>query len=328
MLHVLLGPACNNNCLFCMEDDQRGRARHRRQQSPEDIEALMREYRERDEVLFTSAEPTLSPQLPRLIGYAKAQGYRIIGLITNGRRLVYPAYLAQLLDAGLNRLTISIHGHNAQLHDSLTRTPGSFAQTLAALELVGSIKRGRNVRLHTSTVVNRRNLPHLEAMIGAFAGHGADVSILNVMMPRGRGLRHLSALMPRYHEVVQACRQAYARLGPAPVRVQDVPRCLRALIPVPWQGELEAFEQYEPAGSQGMEDGWPGMAQSALEATGERGHSISNRFYLTDRGRKEARMRVHGPPCERCEDRGQCSGVWIPYVQRFGWQEFEQAKAK
>lgn len=255
MLHVLTGPACNNNCLFCMEADRLGRDAAVRAQTPEHVRSMIASYPDDDEILFTSGEPTLNAELPCYIAWAKAKGFRVIGLITNGRRLAYPAFLASLLRAGLNRITISMHGHTAALHDGLTRTPGSFAQTHAALQNLQRAKKLHPIRVHTSTVLNRRNLPHVEQIVAYLAEGPADQIVFNVMMPKGRGALHFRQLMPRYAEVTQRLLELHGRLDDriaARLRVVDMPPCIQQLLPASLRGELESFDQFEKLGSTGL----------------------------------------------------------------------------
>ena len=89
MLHVLVGAQCNNNCLFCMEADRDRRAQRIAAQSVDDLRRMIDEYPRPNEVLFTSGEPTLDPELPTYIRWAKQRGFGVIGLVTNGRRLAY-----------------------------------------------------------------------------------------------------------------------------------------------------------------------------------------------------------------------------------------------
>lgn len=56
-------------------------------------------------VVFTGGEPTLRDDLPELIAHAEKNG-QVTGLLTDGRRLADPAYLAGLLNAGLDHLMI------------------------------------------------------------------------------------------------------------------------------------------------------------------------------------------------------------------------------
>ncbi|MBM4372391.1 MAG: radical SAM protein, partial [Deltaproteobacteria bacterium] len=133
MLHVLTGADCNNSCIFCMEADRAARRRAVLAQTPADLRAAIRGYPARDHVLFTSGEPTLNDALPDLVGEAAAAGFHTVALITNGRRLAYTAYTELLLRRGLNRVTVSIHGPDAVVHDGLTGVRGSFDQTLRGL---------------------------------------------------------------------------------------------------------------------------------------------------------------------------------------------------
>lgn len=55
--------------------------------------------------VFTGGEPTLRPDLVELVTYAEKLGM-VTGLMTDGLRLAEPAYLHQLLQAGLDHLTI------------------------------------------------------------------------------------------------------------------------------------------------------------------------------------------------------------------------------
>ncbi len=58
-------------------------------------------------VVFTGGEPTLRTDLPDLIAHAEALG-QITGLNTNGRRLSDPAFVDQLVGAGLDHVQITI----------------------------------------------------------------------------------------------------------------------------------------------------------------------------------------------------------------------------
>jgi len=255
VLHVLVGQTCNNNCLFCMEADRDGRERHARRQSPGDVRRMIASYPDREQILFTSGEPTLCPRLLDYVGWARDAGFARIGVITNGRRLAYRHYAERLVDAGVNRITISVHGHTSKLHDGLTRTPGSYRQTRAGLANCAEIKRRRDLQVHTSTVVTRRNLAHLRAIHAMLRTFRADEIVFNVMMAKGRGAKHLDALMPRYRDVVAAVIDLCATLDEEAVRrthVVDLPPCVTRKLPPGIGGELEEFDQYEPTGSTGV----------------------------------------------------------------------------
>jgi len=127
-LHVKVSKDCNNNCLFCLDDRSR-----RTDATTDEVQRLLDEHRQLGDMLFTCGEPTIHQDLPLFVQMARTEGYKSIGLVTNGRRLAYPDYLESLLIFGLNEITVSIHGCTPGMHDAVTRTRGSFGQTTRGL---------------------------------------------------------------------------------------------------------------------------------------------------------------------------------------------------
>lgn len=239
-----------------MEADREGRALHITSQSRDDVRAMIFAYPGTDEILFTSGEPTLSPNLLEYVGWAKTKGFSVIGLISNGRRFAYRGFVDQLVAAGLNHVTVSIHGHCAELHDGLTRAPGSFAQTQAGLVHLTALRKSHALCVQTSTVVTRRNLPHVQDILALLQELRVDSVVFNIMMAKGRGAKHIRTLMPRYDDVIDAfakLSEGRAEEDLRKLRVVDVPRCIAARLPPGMQGESEEFDQYELIGSTGID---------------------------------------------------------------------------
>ena len=335
MLHVLVGAQCNNNCLFCMEADRDRRAQRIAAQSVDDLRRMIDEYPRPNEVLFTSGEPTLDPELPTYIRWAKQRGFGVIGLVTNGRRLAYRGYARELLDAGVNRVTVSIHGHTAALHDGQTRAPGSFEQSLAGLREVVRLSRSYHVRVLTSTVVNRRTLPHLAEIHCLLAARGTEVTVFNVMMGKGRGAAQAQRLLVAYPDVVRAAHELCKELPESrqrTIRIEDVPPCFSVQLPAAVRGEPEEYQQFEEAGSTGLAElgldgdrtpainsallGDPFPAAQRVDLAGD------DPYYLTCRTFKDRVLRVKGEVCESCASEAACTGVWEPYVRCHGWEGF------
>ena len=128
-VHILTGAVCNNNCIFCMEEDRDERYVTNSATDDGVVRWILDQNRGCEEVCFTSGEPTTNPRLPLWTNWAKQAGVNRVSVMTNGRALSYDQYAKKLAAAGMNRFYVSIHGHNAKLHEGLTRTPGSFDQT-------------------------------------------------------------------------------------------------------------------------------------------------------------------------------------------------------
>src|SRR5579859_5520662 len=91
-VHVSIGAVCNNNCIFCMEEDREGRRINNGAMTPERVRLILEEHRGAEEVCFTSGEPTTRTELPQFAGWAKELGFRRISVMTNGRRLSHLPY--------------------------------------------------------------------------------------------------------------------------------------------------------------------------------------------------------------------------------------------
>jgi len=100
----------------------------------------------------------------------------------------------------------------------------------------------------------------------------------------------------------------------------DAPACVTEGLPWEVRGLVEAYQQYEPLGSSGSPHAEaPAREGSALrEALAE----ASQEYYLAQRGEKDGYVRLRRPQCGQCRFNALCPGVWSPYVERFGWEEF------
>lgn len=152
---IVTGLKCNIGCIFCyyrdsLESGNRGFDRIRKDLLYARNHGIL-------EVDFSGGEPTIHPDLPRLISEAKRIGIERVCIITNGWRLADRGYLKALKEAGLDEILFSLHGSSQRIHDRLTDTPGSFSRIIRALEY--SKEEGLDIR--TNTVVNRLNLEDL-----------------------------------------------------------------------------------------------------------------------------------------------------------------------
>ncbi len=274
-VHILTGTVCNNNCIFCMEEDREGRK-------------------------VTNAATT-------------DESVRWISMMTNGRALSHEPYTRALLAAGLNRLYVSIHGHTQKLHEGLTRTPDSFAQTLAGIDVAARYKRFGLV-LHTSTVVTRRNLPHLADIYALLRAHGVDQVVFNVMQANGRANTYFDQLFPRYTEIAAAAEAFLQSQRERPVQAYfvDIPLCTTTRLPDHNRGYVEDYTHFEPPNP-----GHDIVADLESRRAGEHGELVQiRRADLDDSARRKR------PACASCRHDRVCEGVWGNDLRRHGWDEF------
>ena len=314
-VHILTGAVCNNNCIFCMEEDREGRKVLNSQTDDALVEWILANNPDCEEVCFTSGEPTLNPALPRWVKKAREAGVKRISIMTNGRALSIARYAAGLVKVGINRFYVSIHGHTAKLHESLVRTPDAFDQTVAGIRNIAALKR-YGIELHTSTVITKRNLPHMADIYRFLRELGVDQVVFNVMQANGRANTHFERIFPRYSDIAAEAKRFLDAQSSREERVMaflvDIPLCTTTALPDFNRGYVEAYKHYEPDdGTRGGHD----ARLAALEVDGDGELKAVRRSDLDDD------MRTKRDECRRCRYDSVCEGVWVNYLRRFGWDE-------
>src|SRR5689334_10451648 len=153
---------CNLKCTHCMiegtmdwlEPESLGRLK-------QVIAHNLRERRWKG-LILTGAEITLRRDLPELARLARHNGFDHVRIQTHGMRLADAAYCRELVEAGVNEFFVSVTASDADSHDAITGTPGSFARTLHGLE---NLEAFPGVAAITNTVVTRRSYQHLPGLV-------------------------------------------------------------------------------------------------------------------------------------------------------------------
>lgn len=295
-LDLKLSYACNNNCIHCVIADQRERAK-----------SLGKDYLTTNEVLtellearksgfrvvtFTGGEPTLRRDLPLLVRFARSLGLEV-GLQTNARVLALESYREALCGLGV-RFVVAIHGAEAAVHDSITRTPGSFGQTLGAMRALTD----RGEKVTGKIVISRVNMAQLPAIAALLLE--SNVMRANFTFPHGLGnaARNYESVVPRLSEVMPYLREALIILEAegGSVVTEAIPLCVLGPL------ARVASENYY------------------------RERVVSEVRQLDQGPRNWSRDRIvegkaKGVACARCPLTTQCEGVWKEYIEYYGAHE-------
>jgi radical SAM protein with 4Fe4S-binding SPASM domain len=148
-------------------------------------------------VTLSGGEPLLRADFRDILAFCHRRGLGSI-LITNGG-LLDADTLAFCLDHGVTMFELTLLGADAETHDRLTRTPGSWERALAAM-----------TRLYKADatwcgvfVATRENVAQTRRTLEMVVALGATVVMFNRFNPGGEGVRHLY-LMPTVEEVRDA----------------------------------------------------------------------------------------------------------------------------
>ena len=126
--HFIVGSSCNNGCRGCLWTRRLGLLPVARVPPPAEVRGRS--------VRLAGREPTLRKDLAEVVGALRTAGATGIEIETNGRMLGYPRYLQSLRDAGVTRIVVKLFGCNEAVWDAHTRVPGSYEQTLRAIDLI------------------------------------------------------------------------------------------------------------------------------------------------------------------------------------------------
>lgn len=154
--YIQVNRHCNNACHFCSNPSNGQNISYDQWRTIID-DFIERKY---GGIIFTGGEPTLSPDLPRWITYAKERWIHS-RVISNGMMCSNLPYMKKLSDAGLELIHFSVYSYNPKIHDFLTATPGSWKKLMLSIRNALSLW----VRVQINMVINHYNQTHLDATI-------------------------------------------------------------------------------------------------------------------------------------------------------------------
>lgn len=173
---------CNLSCRFCYANCGCRSAPDSDEMSTKEAERILKKIRcdaQVPSVSFTGGEPTLRPDLVRLVEEARNIGLRI-NLITNGT-LITEKLAGDLAAAGLTSAQVSIEGPDPERHDALTGVTGSFHKTWRGIEAL----RAAGITTQTNTTLNGVNKDSAAEIVELLASRGMPRFAMNMLMPCG-----------------------------------------------------------------------------------------------------------------------------------------------
>lgn len=174
---VRLTNLCNNKCVFCLDSAVHDGT----YVDPQGVRALIAQGREggATRLILSGGEPTIHPEFVDFVALGHRLGYRRVQTVTNGRMFAYPEFLRRAVNAGLQEITFSVHGHNAKVHDALVGVPGAYVQIIAGIR--NALADGRVV-VNVDVCLNRANVPHLRELLDGLVALGVrEIDLLHII---------------------------------------------------------------------------------------------------------------------------------------------------
>lgn len=289
---IKIGFNCNNNCVFCVQGKKRERLKFK---TKDEVEKSLKESckQGKDEVVFTGGEPSLHPDFLDFIALAKKIGFKEIQIQTNGRMFAYNDFCLKTVQAGSTQFSPALHGSTAEIHDELTKVPGSFEQTVQAIKNFKKL----NQYILTNTVITGLNYKDLPNIAGLLVDLGVDQFQFAFVHILGTAAENKDWLVPRKSEVVPYIKQGLdIGVGAGKiVSTEAIPYCL-----------MPGYEDYI------SEDFIPETRIYDIDFVVEKYED-----YRRSSGKAKRKE------CKNCKFYKKCEGPWKEYVEMFGWEEFK-----
>ena len=173
--------ACDLACLHCRASAQP--KRDRAELDTAEAIQLMNSTRRFGKPLFvlTGGDPLKRDDTIELVQYGASIGLRM-AMTPSGTPLMTPRALANLQEAGLARLAVSLDGSDAAIHDRFRGVSGSFEWTVSMLDAA----RALGLSTQINTTISRHNLHDLEPIVRLITTLGISLWSVFFIVPTGR----------------------------------------------------------------------------------------------------------------------------------------------
>ncbi len=133
------------------------------------------------QVQFIGGEPTLNRRLPDFISRARSLDYEFVEVFTNLTRLSQPL-LDCFVEHDVNVAT-SVYSHRPEIHDEITKKPGSHRETMRGIDAVIAAK----LRLRTGVIAMPLNEDHIDETVAFLRDRGVSEVGTDRVREFGRG---------------------------------------------------------------------------------------------------------------------------------------------
>ncbi len=193
-------------------------------------------------VVLTGGEPMLRRDLPELARHASGLGLMVV-VGTNGM-LLRPDRLAELQQAGVAGVGISVDSLNPKTHDDFRGKQGAWAKTMQGIDACKDA--GMPFQIHFSATDETAD--EIDDMVGFAREAGAMVLNVFFMVCTGRGEKYSGISAEKYDHVLRRVAQAAKQEKRLMVRAKCAPHFKRIAIEMDPEWPITAAHGYDAGG--------------------------------------------------------------------------------
>lgn len=290
-IDLKIGFSCNNACLFCVQ------GRKRKNFGDKNMAKIVTELREgrkiSEKIVLTGGEPTLrKEELIAIVKNARDAGYQKIQIQSNGRLFAYVDFCKKMISAGANEFSPALHGPNRKVHDFLTKSPGSFDETVQGIKNLKKLGQ----RVMTNTVITTQNYQSLPDVARLLVKLGVEQFQLAFPHILGSAAINKNRIIPKKSRIMKYVKQALE------IGLRAGRRAMTEAIPYCF------LDEYKEC-----------AAEKIIPTTKIYDADFIVKNYSVYRKKIG---KTKGPQCVLCTFNDSCEGPWREYPRFFGWDEF------
>jgi len=164
---VILHPYCSNHCVFC--NGRKPAEKSKLIQEKNNVYRNLLDFQKAgiSKISISGGDPIEYEEIISLIKNIKKHGFQFVKISTHGRRLADKSFLEEFIRSGIDQVRIPLYGSTAKVHDSITRSKGSFDETLKGIrELLKKSK----IQVQISSLITKQNKDDLLNLIDLLKG--------------------------------------------------------------------------------------------------------------------------------------------------------------
>jgi len=177
-VHFDLTYRCNERCVHCyLDHDDHG------EMTTGEVKGVLDELAAAGTffLIFSGGEIFLRKDLFDLVAYARGLQFDV-KLKTNGV-LVRERHAARIRELGVRQVQLSVYSHRPEVHDAITKVPGSLARTLTAIRLLSA----HGVHVTMANVLMRQNAADYPGVRALASELGVECTIDPTITPKMDG---------------------------------------------------------------------------------------------------------------------------------------------
>ncbi len=133
-------------------------------------------------LVLSGGEPLYRPDIFEIARYARSKGLKV-ALATNGT-LVDEAVARRIVDAEVQRVSISFDGADAETHDEFRKLPGSFDRAIEGFKHLKKL----GMSMQVNSTIAKHNVHQLRDVYNLAVSLGADALHIFMLVPVGCGV--------------------------------------------------------------------------------------------------------------------------------------------